>query len=98
MSTSTTTPPKTTDIPFEEREQALRRMRALLERMRNRLHNLSGKRKRRAQRAWKHIKRNRGRMKQAFYEVTLADQKKWKKVRPRIVRTYREAERTLNNA
>jgi hypothetical protein len=98
MSTSTTTSPKNTDIPFEEREQALRRMRALLERMRNRLHRLSGKRKRRAQRAWKRVKRNRGRMKQAFYEVTLADQKKWKKVRPRIARTYREAERTLENA
>lgn len=79
----------------EDRKKALRSMRALLERLRNRMQYFSGQSNRSARRNWKKLKRTRSHMKQAFYEVTLADRKKWQKARPRIKRTVEKAHHTL---
>lgn len=73
-------------------------MRALHEEIRIEMNQRSGKSNKRARKQWKKLKKARNRMKQAFYEVTLADRKKWKKIRDRISRTYKKTARTLEKA
>lgn len=82
----------------EDRQKALRKMRALHEQIRMQMNTLSKKSHKSARKKRKKLKKSRGRMKQAFYEVTLADPHKWEKIRPRIVRTYEKATRTLEKA
>lgn len=89
--------PNATQNAFQTREHALRQMRQLLERMRNQLQQLS-KKNRQERKRWKKIKRSRGHLKQAFYEVTLADQKTWQKVQSRIIRTYQRAKHVLETS
>lgn len=84
-------------IPYD-REKALRSMRALHEQIRRRMNELAESSKKKARKKRKKLKKSRGRMKQAFYEVTLADRQKWEKIRPRIMRTYNKALRTLEKA
>ncbi|HKK77746.1 MAG TPA: hypothetical protein VJ953_21890 [Saprospiraceae bacterium] len=82
----------------KDRKKALRRMRALHEQIREQMNKYSGKSNKKARKKYKKLKKSRNRMKQAFYEVTLADRRKWKKIRSRITQKYEKAARTLKKA
>lgn len=98
MSTDSKTQSVKTKTPFQGRQQALRKLRALLEKMKNRMHALSNKRKKRHLKAYKKLKRQRHKLKQAFYQVTLADHEKWRDIEANIIEKYKKGKRILKDS